>query len=257
MTMRSLFDYGNAYYMNWVSNKVVTDIRNQLFSKIVRHSMDFFNRMRAGFLMSRISNDTRNMQAALTTVSSDIFKQPVTIVGAVTVLLLMDWKFTVVTLILFPICILPIRIFGRRARQAVQREQKGMGSVSVTMQESFSGIRVIKSFTRESTRRNHFGAAPSSSSRTRCAWSKRPKPPARSWKSSLQSASALPCFMFMQSNLSAGRFLWTDLRNFHSLRAGQKAQQDSYYHAALAWPRPTRSFRFLILFRACRTRRAR
>jgi subfamily B ATP-binding cassette protein MsbA len=149
MIVRGLLDYGNAYYMNWVSNKVVTDIRNQLFSKIVRHSMDFFNRMRAGFLMSRVSNDTRNMQTALTSVSSDIFKQPVTIVGAVTVLLLMDWKFTVVTLVLFPLCILPIRIFGRRARQAVRREQQGMGLMSVTMQESFSGIRVIKSFARE------------------------------------------------------------------------------------------------------------
>src|SRR5438132_2682032 len=138
MTVRSLCSYGNAYYMNWVSNKVVTDIRNQLFSKMVRHSMDFFNRMRTGFLMSRISNDTRNMQAALTTVSSDVFKQPITIVGAVAVLLLMDWKFTIVTLILFPICILPIRIFGRRARQAVQREPKGMALMSVTMQESLS-----------------------------------------------------------------------------------------------------------------------
>jgi subfamily B ATP-binding cassette protein MsbA len=156
MTVRSLCSYGNAYYMNWVSNKVVTDIRNQLFSKMVRHSMDFFNRMRTGFLMSRISNDTRNMQAALTTVSSDVFKQPITIVGAVAVLLLMDWKFTIVTLILFPICILPIRIFGRRARQAVQREQKGMALMSVTMQESFSGIRVIKSFAREEQQEKSF-----------------------------------------------------------------------------------------------------
>ncbi len=156
MTVRSLCSYGNAYYMNWVSNKVVTDIRNQLFSKMVRHSMDFFNRMRTGFLMSRISNDTRNMQAALTTVSSDVFKQPITIVGAVAVLLLMDWKFTIVTLTLFPICILPIRIFGRRARQAVQREQKGMALMSVTMQESFSGIRVIKSFAREEEQEKSF-----------------------------------------------------------------------------------------------------
>ena len=149
MTVRSLCSYGSAYYMNWVSNKVVTDIRNQLFTKIMRHSMDFFNRMQAGFLMSRIANDTRNMQVALTTISGDIFKQPVTIIGTVTVLLLMDWKFTVVTLVLFPICILPIRIFGRRARKAVQSEQKGTGLMSVTMQESFSGIRVIKSFTGE------------------------------------------------------------------------------------------------------------
>ena len=156
MTVRSLCNYGNAYYMNWVSNKVVTDIRNQLFGKIVRHSMDFFNKMRAGFLMSRITNDTRGMQMALTTVSSDLFKQPIAILGGIIVLLLMDWKFTVVTLILFPICLLPIRVYGRRARNAVRNEQEDMGQMVVTMQETFAGIRVIKSFGREEHQEKSF-----------------------------------------------------------------------------------------------------
>ena len=92
MAARSLCAYGGAYYMQWVSNRVATDVRDQLFSKMVRHSMDFFNKMRSGFLMSRITNDTRGMQMALTTVSSDLFKQPITIVIGVSVLLAMDWK---------------------------------------------------------------------------------------------------------------------------------------------------------------------
>lgn len=156
MTVRSLCSYGNSYYMNWVSNKVVTDIRSQLFSKMVRHSMDFFNKMRSGFLMSRITNDTRAMQMALSTVSSDLFKQPSAVVGGITVLLLMDWKFTLVTLILFPSCLLPLRIYGRRARKAVQSEQEGMGEMVVTMQETFAGIRVIKSFGRETHQEKEF-----------------------------------------------------------------------------------------------------
>ena len=156
MTVRSLCSYGNGYYMNWVTNRVVQDVRNQLFAKIVRHSMDFFNRMQTGFLMSRVANDTRSLQQALASVSSDVFKQPVTIVGAVIVLLLMDWKFTVVSLVLFPFCIVPIRIFGRRARQAVQLDQRGAGLMSVTMQESFAGIRVIKSFAREEQQEKWF-----------------------------------------------------------------------------------------------------
>jgi len=156
MTVRSLCSYGSTYCMQWVSNKVVTDIRAQLFSKMVRHSMDFFNKMRSGFLISRITNDTRMMQMALTAVGSDLFKQPVTIVGAISVLLLMDWKFTVVTLILFPTCLLPLRIYGRRARKAVQNEQAGMGEMVVTMQETFAGIRVIKSFVREARQEKEF-----------------------------------------------------------------------------------------------------
>src|SRR5213593_1803163 len=156
MTVRSLCSYCNAYYMSWVSNKVLTDIRNQLFGKMVRHSMDFFNKMRSGFLMSRITNDTRAMQMALTSVSSDLFKQPIAVVGGITVLLLMDWKFTVVTLILFPACLLPLNVYGRRAKKAVQNEQAGMAQMVVTMQETFAGIRVIKSFAREGFQEKEF-----------------------------------------------------------------------------------------------------
>jgi len=156
MTLRSLCSYGSTYCTQWVSNKVVTDIRSQLFSKMLRNSMDFFNKARSGFLMSLITNNTRVMQMALTTVGSDVFKQPVTIVGAISALLLMDWKFTLVTLVLFPTCLLPLRIYGRRAKKAVQDEQAGMAQMVVTMQETFSGIRVIKSFAREAHQEKEF-----------------------------------------------------------------------------------------------------
>src|SRR5215211_5822210 len=156
MMMRSLCSYGSTYCMQWVSNKVVSDIRSQLFSKMLRNSMDFFNKARSGFLMSVITNNTRVMQMALSTVGSDIFKQPITIVGAISVLMVMDWKFTLVTLILFPMCLLPLRVYGQRARKAVQNEQEGMAEMVVTMQETFAGIRVIKSFAREAHQEKEF-----------------------------------------------------------------------------------------------------
>ena len=159
MTLRSLCSYGNTYCMQWVSNKVITDIRTQLFNKMVRHSMDFFNKMRSGFLMSCITNNTRVMQMALTSVSSDLFKQPVAVIGAITVLLLMDWKFTVVALILLPACLLPIRSYGLRAKKAVRNEQEGMSEMVVTMQETFAGIRVVKSFAREAHQETEFKRA--------------------------------------------------------------------------------------------------
>jgi ATP-binding cassette, subfamily B, bacterial MsbA len=156
MTVRSLCSYGNTYCMQWVSNKVVTDIRGQLFNKMVRSSMDFFNKMRSGLLISRITNETRVVQMALTAVSSDIFKQPVLIIGAISVLFLMDWKFTLITLVLFPTCLVPLRIYGRRARKALRGQFEGMGEMVVTMQETFAGIRVIKSFAREAHQEKEF-----------------------------------------------------------------------------------------------------
>jgi subfamily B ATP-binding cassette protein MsbA len=156
MAARSLCAYGSAYYMQWVSNRVATDVRDQLFSKMVRHSMDFFNKMRSGFLMSRITNDTRGMQMALTTVSSDLFKQPISIIMGVSVLLYMDWKFTAVTMVLFPACLLPLMYYGKRARKAVYHQNEDMGQMVATMQETFAGIRVIKSFAREKHQEDSF-----------------------------------------------------------------------------------------------------
>jgi subfamily B ATP-binding cassette protein MsbA len=206
MTVRSLCSYGNSYYMNWVSNKVVNDVRNQLFAKVVRHSMDFFNRMQIGFLMSRIANDTRSLQQALSSVSSDVFKQPVTIVGAVIVLLLIDWKFTVVSLVLFPISIVPIRIFGRRARRAVQLDQRGSALMSVTMQESFAGIRVIKSFAREDQQEKSFrrSAQLSFSNTMRTIKATEAVGPLVEIIASIGVGLAL--FYVYAANLSAGRF---------------------------------------------------
>ena len=156
MTARSLLSYGSTYYMNWVSNRAVTDIRNELFSKILNQSMDFFNRMQAGVLMSRISNNTSAMQVALTQVSSDVFKHPITIVFALAVLIYIDWKFTLAALVLFPTCIIPIQVFGKRARRAMQEQQEDLGKMSVTMQETFAGIRVVKSFAREEQQEKSF-----------------------------------------------------------------------------------------------------
>lgn len=156
MAARSLCTFANAYYMQWVSNRALTDIRDHLFTKMIGHSMDFFNRMQSGFLMSRITNDTRGMQMALSTVSSDLFKQPIAIISGIAVLLYMDWKFTVVTLVLFPSCLVPIIYYGKRARKAITLQQEDLGQMVVTMQETFAGIRVIKSFAREKERENLF-----------------------------------------------------------------------------------------------------
>ena len=233
MTVRSLCSYGSTYCMQWVSNKVVTDIRSQLFSKMVRISMDFFNKMRSGFLMSRITNDTRVMQMALTTVSSDIFKQPITIVGAISVLLLMDWKFTLVTLVLFPTCLLPLRIYGRRARKGSAGQQEGMAEMVVTMQETFAGIRVIKSFAREAHQEKEFKRSNQMqfSQMMRIIRSMEADWPAgRDDRCNRRRHCVALC---LRCEPERGTIFRTDLRNFHPLRSDQNTQQDPNRDAAL------------------------
>ena len=146
---RSVFAYLNAYCMAWVSLKLLVDIRTKLFSHILAQSLDFFSKSRSGQLLQRVNNDARMAQQALTSVSSDVVTQPFTVISAIATLLYLDWKFTIGSLVLFPVCLIPIIVYGRKVRRAGRDEENEAGAMMVIMQEAFAGIRVIKSLARE------------------------------------------------------------------------------------------------------------
>jgi subfamily B ATP-binding cassette protein MsbA len=159
MIARGICAYLNSYCMMWVSYRVLRDIRNQLFAHITSQSLDFFNKAKSGKLISRVLNDTRMAQNALITISDSLVKDPVAVITGVIVLAKIDWKFSLTTLVLFPICILPVVYFGKKVRQAGKAEETEAGTMAVILQETFSGIRVIKSFAREDYQVEQFNAS--------------------------------------------------------------------------------------------------
>ena len=154
--LRSLCDFLNSYYMAWVALRVLADIRCKLYTHILHQSLEFFNRERSGNLISRVANDTRTAQTALTSISSDLIKQPLTVISAFAVLIHLDWKFTIVSLFLFPISIVPIVYYGKKVRRQGKFEEERIGSMMSILQESFAGIRVIKAFAREKREAENF-----------------------------------------------------------------------------------------------------
>ncbi len=156
MLVRSLFAYLNAYCMHWVSLRVLRDIRQKLFAHLVGQSMDFYSQSRAGQLISRVTNDAKVAQFALASVSADLVKQPFSVVIGIATLLYLDWRFTLVCLVLFPICILPVRYFGKRVRRSGAREEEENSTMTILLQETFAGIRVVKSFGREAHQSDQF-----------------------------------------------------------------------------------------------------
>lgn len=156
MVARGIFSYLNSYCLAWVSLRVLRDIRTQLFSHLMSQSLGFFNRSKAGKLISRVMNDTRMAQNALTSISGDIVQGPIAVITGVAVLVKLDWMFSLTTLLLFPICIIPVVFFGKKVRQAGRAEENEAGQMSVILQESFAGIRVIKSFAREGYQAEQF-----------------------------------------------------------------------------------------------------
>lgn len=149
MLLRSFFSYMNIYCMGWVSTRVLIDLRQRLFGHIMKQSLNFFNESRSGVLISRVATETNIAQQALTVIGSDLIKHPVSIIAGTIFLLHQDWKFTLITLVMFPACIIPITLLGKRIRKVGGREEREAGVMSVILQETFAGIRVIKSFTRE------------------------------------------------------------------------------------------------------------
>ena len=159
MAARGIFSYLNVYCLAWVSLRVLRDIRTKLFAHLMSQSLDFFNREKAGKLMSRVMSDTGVAQTALTEVSGNIIKDPVAVLTGVIVLVAIDWKFSLTTLVLFPICIVPIVVFGRRVRKAGKAQEQESVQMSVILQETFAGMRVIKGFAREDYQVEQFAKA--------------------------------------------------------------------------------------------------
>ena len=149
MLLRGVFDYFNNYLSAWVSLRVLADMRRKVFEHITSQSLGFFLQNRSGHLISRVANDTRIAQTALSFISTDLIKQPVCVLGGVYALLALDWKFTLMSLTLFPACIVPVAVYGRRIRKSGKKEEEQVGAITVILQETFAGIRVIKSFARE------------------------------------------------------------------------------------------------------------
>lgn len=159
MIMRGFFSFLNAYEMSWVSLRVLNDIRSKLFASIVHQSQGFFDKAQTGRLMSRILSDTSVAQSTLSQLSVNLFKQPIALIAGVSAVMWIDWKFSIVALVLFPVCIVPVAMYGRKIRKAGRAEQELAGEMNVILQESFSGIRVIKSFAREKFMTDAFNRA--------------------------------------------------------------------------------------------------
>ncbi len=159
MILRGIFDYLNNYQIAWVSLRVLSDMRRQVFAHISAQSLDFFHQNRAGDLISRVTNDTRVGQMALALVGSDLIKQPLTVVTCIIALLNLDFRFTLISLTLFPLCMVPVAVYGKRIRKSGRQEEEQAGAMTVTLTETFAGIRVIKSFAREDYQVQQFDEA--------------------------------------------------------------------------------------------------
>ena len=154
--LKGVFNYGQNYLMNYVGNQVIGDIREQLFSKLVRLPVRFHDTNTSGRLVSRVINDVNQMANAVAGVLKDLFQQGLTFLAMIGVIIYQNWKLAAVSMIVVPLSVVTMARMGKRLRNLATRGQERMGDMASTLQETLAGIRMVKSFGREEEEAKRF-----------------------------------------------------------------------------------------------------
>ena len=147
--IRGFATYGQTYTMSYIGQRVIIDIREALFKHLQRLDQAYFDRRKTGVVMSNLTNDVGALQTAIVDNLVSFITEGVTLIGSLVSMILIDWKLTLVTLIIVPVVLGIINIFGKRLRSAGHDVQGRIADITSLLQEVISGIRVVRSFARE------------------------------------------------------------------------------------------------------------
>ena len=147
--LRGIFLYGQNYLMSWVGQRVIIDIRSEVFRKLQRLSMSFYDRNKTGTIMSYVTNDVSALQGAMVDNTVELVTESIILVGSVCAMIYLDWKLTLFTILTFPVVLFFMNFFGKKIRRSGGQIQEAAADITSVLQESVSSARVIKSFVRE------------------------------------------------------------------------------------------------------------
>ena len=151
MLLRNSLAYLSVYLTNWSAMHAIADIRTKLFSHLQNLSLGFFNRASTGDLIARITSDTQVLFSIIGGTFASMVKDPVTILCLLGYQLTMQPTLTLVSVVVFPVCLVPIIIYGRKVRKSARAVQEHNAELTNLMHESFTGNRVIKAYNLEAT----------------------------------------------------------------------------------------------------------
>jgi ATP-binding cassette, subfamily B, bacterial MsbA len=149
VVIAAVFGYGRGYLLAYVGSRIVTDLRVRLYGHLLDLSLSFYDRRRAGDLMSRLSADTALMQDILSNGLLVFLQQVIMLVGVVVVVVLINWHLALAAFVLMPGISLIAIVMGRRIRALAERSQAQLGEASVVVEETLSAMRIVKAFGRE------------------------------------------------------------------------------------------------------------
>lgn len=156
---QAIFTFGGNYHIEWVGERVITDLRNSIYAHLQKLSFSFFANRRLGELTSRLSNDVGSIRVALTDSLPQIITISITMIGSVSLMVVLNWRLSLVIFLTVPVVTVATRFFGKKIRALSKNVQDKLADTTAIAEETLSAIRVVKSFTREEYEINRYRQA--------------------------------------------------------------------------------------------------
>jgi ABC-type multidrug transport system fused ATPase/permease subunit len=141
--------YAQTYLTGWVGERILADLRYNLFRHLQRLSLGFFERNRAGVIISRLTNDVEAIDQLVTDGVTSLVQNTLTLLGTAILLFVLDWRLALATLAVIPLMSVATAIFRVRSARAYRAVRERLGLVTATLAEDIAGMRVVQAFTRE------------------------------------------------------------------------------------------------------------
>jgi ABC-type multidrug transport system fused ATPase/permease subunit len=148
--------YVQTYLTGWVGERILADLRNHLFDHLQDLSLGFYERNRAGVIISRLTNDVEAIDQLVTDGVTSLVQNTLTLVGTAILLFILDWRLALATLVVIPFMSVATVIFRKRSARAYAAVRERLGLVTATLAEDIAGMRIVQAFTREQANMRQF-----------------------------------------------------------------------------------------------------
>ncbi len=156
--IKGITSYAKDYFIGYVGQKVINNIRDELYAHVQSLSFSYFTRTPTGVIVSRIMNDVNLVQGALTRVPATLVQGIATMTGLLVVILYLNWRLALFAFVALPLAGFALSKFSRRLRKTSATMQEQMGQLSTHLHETIAGVRIVKAFGMEEYESKRFAA---------------------------------------------------------------------------------------------------
>jgi ATP-binding cassette subfamily B protein len=148
--------YVETYMTGWVGERILADLRLRLFDHLQHLSLGFYERNRAGVIISRLTNDIEAIDQLVTDGVTSLVQNSLTLIGTAIILFVLDWRLALATCAVIPLMSIATAVFRKRSARAYAAVRERLGLVTATLAEDIAGMRVVQAFTREEPATENF-----------------------------------------------------------------------------------------------------